>query len=88
LLTKFLRIILLKNNSIRAACIDIFENEKPRPKNSRLYNFSNLIITSWSSWYSEHSEEQRMDLSLKNLERFINRKPLLNLVNKSQLKYG
>lgn len=77
----------LKNNRIRGACVDIFKNEKPLPRNSRFYKLSNLIITSFSTWYSENSNEQRMELFFRNLERFIKGKPLLNLVDNSQIKY-
>ncbi len=78
----------LKNNYIRAACMDIFKNERPLPQNSRFYKLSNIIITSFSAWYSDDSVKQRMDLFFSNLERFLSGKPLLNLVDKSQLKYG
>ena len=78
----------LKNNRIRGACIDIFKNEKPLPRNSHFYKLPNILITCFSAWYSQESDEERMALFFKNLERFINGKPLLNLVDKSQLRYG
>jgi len=75
----------LKNNRIRGACIDVFQNEKLLSKNSRFYKLPNILITSYSAFYSNDSTEQVMDLFFKNLERFINGKPLLKPVDKSQL---
>ena len=77
----------LKNIRIRWACIDVFRNEKPLAKNSRIYKLSNILIACFSAWYSQDSDEQRMDLFFKNLERFINGKPLLNLADKTQLSF-
>jgi phosphoglycerate dehydrogenase-like enzyme len=78
----------LKDKRIRGACFDIFQNEKRLPKNSRFYKLPNMLITSWSAWYSDDSDEQRMDLFFKNLERFTTGKPLLSLVEKSQLLHS
>jgi phosphoglycerate dehydrogenase-like enzyme len=77
----------LKKKFIRGACIDVFKDEKPLPKNSRFYKLKNLLITSFSTYYSDDSKEQVMDLFFMNLERFINGKPLINLADKSQLTY-
>jgi len=75
----------LKHKRIRGACIDVFLNEKRLPKNNRFYKLPNLLITSHSAWYSDESDDQRIDLFLKNLTRFTIGKPLLSLVDKSQL---
>jgi phosphoglycerate dehydrogenase-like enzyme len=77
----------LKNNRISGACVDVFKGEKALPKNSRFYKLPNILITSFSAWFSENSDKQRMDLFFQNLERFISGKPLLNLVDNSQLRY-
>jgi phosphoglycerate dehydrogenase-like enzyme len=78
----------LKHKRIRGACIDVFLNERQLPKNSRFYKLSNILITSWSAWYSDESDDQRMDLFFNNLERFIVGKPLLNIADKSQLTHN
>jgi phosphoglycerate dehydrogenase-like enzyme len=77
----------LKNKSIRAACIDVFKNEKPLPRYSRFYKLPNVLITSWSSWKSADSADQQMNLFFENLERFTIGKPLLSVSDKSQLRY-
>jgi D-2-hydroxyacid dehydrogenase (NADP+) len=71
----------LRNGSIRAACIDVFQDEKPLPRNSPFYKLPNLLITSYSAYYSRDSLNQIMDLFFENLRRFIDGKPLLNLVD-------
>ena len=77
----------LKNKRIKAACIDVFKNEKPLPKNSRFYKLQNMLITSWSAWKSADSAEQQMDLFFNNLKRFVSDKPLLSLADKSQIPH-
>jgi phosphoglycerate dehydrogenase-like enzyme len=71
----------LKNSSIRAACIDVFRDEKPPPKNSPFYELRNLLITSFSAYYSRDSTIQVMDVFFENLRRFLANEPLLNCVD-------
>lgn len=73
----------LRNNSIRGACIDVFQDNKPLPQNSRFYNLPNLLITSYSAYYSPDSVNQVIDLFFENLRRFVVGEPLLNLVEPS-----
>lgn len=68
----------LKNSNIRGACIDVFRDEIPLPKNSRFYGLSNLLVTSFSAYYSENSVNQVMDLFFDNLRRFMANEPLLS----------
>jgi D-2-hydroxyacid dehydrogenase (NADP+) len=70
----------LKNGNIRAACIDVFQDEKPLPQNSQFYKLPNLLITSYSAYYSRDSTNQIMDLFFENLRRFVINEPLLNPV--------
>ena len=77
----------LKNNRIRGACFDVFQNEKRLPTNSPFYKLPNMLITSWSAWKSADSTDQQMSLFFKNLKRFIEGKQLLSVVDKSQLGY-
>ena len=78
----------LKKNIIRGACIDVFKDERNLPKNSRFYKLKNLLITSYSTYYSANSNEQVMDLFFNNLERFISGEQLLNIAEKYQLDYN
>lgn len=68
----------LKHSKIRGACIDVFCDEKPIPKNSRFYHLPNLLITSFSAYFSADSVEQVMDLFFENLKRFSLDEPLLS----------
>ncbi len=68
----------LKSSTIRAAYIDVFQDEKPIAKNSRFYDLPNLLITSFSAYYSHDSVQQVMDLFFKNLRRFYNSENLLS----------
>jgi phosphoglycerate dehydrogenase-like enzyme len=71
----------LRSGSIHAACIDVFQDEKPLPRNSRFYKLPNLLITGYSAYYSGDSTDQIMDLFFENLGRFVIGEPLLNLVH-------
>jgi phosphoglycerate dehydrogenase-like enzyme len=71
----------LKNSNIRGACIDVFQDEKPLPKNSRFYGLPNLLVTSFSAYYSADSVNQVMDLFFENLRRFKAGEPLLSMTN-------
>jgi D-2-hydroxyacid dehydrogenase (NADP+) len=71
----------LKNSNIRAACLDVFQDENPLPRNSLFYKLPNLLITSFSAYYSRDSINQVMDLFFENLKRFVVGEPLLNLVH-------
>ena len=77
----------LKNKRIRGACIDVFKDEKPLPKSSRFYKLPNILITSYSAYYSVDWIDQVMEFFFNNLERFVSDKPLLNIADKSQLRY-
>ena len=70
----------LRTGRIRAACIDVFQDEKPLPQNSRFYKLPNLLTTSYSAYYSRDSTNQIMDLFFENLRRFLAKEPLLNRV--------
>lgn len=66
-------------HSILEACIDVFRDEKPLPKNSRFYQLPNLLITSFSAYFSADSVEQVMNLFFENLKRFSCDEPLLSV---------
>ena len=71
----------LKQKTIRGACLDVFQDEKPLSRNSRFYNLPNLLITSYSAHYYAESEADLMDLFFANLERFVSGETLLNIID-------
>lgn len=72
----------LKNFQIRGACLDVFDEEKPIPRNSRFYQLPNLLVTSYSAYYSNGSTQQVMDFFFENLRFFTNGEPLKNVARK------
>ncbi len=68
----------LKTFKISFACIDVFQDEKPISKNSRFYTLPNILITSFSAYFSNDSVEQVMNLFFENLRRFCNNEDLLS----------
>jgi phosphoglycerate dehydrogenase-like enzyme len=71
----------LKTSHIRGACIDVFQDEMPLPRNSRFYGLPNLLVTSYSAYYSADSVNQVMDLFFENLRRYNSGEPLLSVAN-------
>ncbi len=69
----------LKHSKIHGACIDVFLDEKPLPRNSRFYQLPNLLITGFSAYFSSDSVEQVMNLFFENLRRFCNNEELLSV---------
>ncbi|MEZ4526981.1 MAG: D-2-hydroxyacid dehydrogenase [Desulfobacterales bacterium] len=74
----------LKNSTIRGACMDVFQDEKPLPKNSRFYRLPNLLISSFSAYYSADSLDQVMERFFQNMENFIHDKPLSSIQNQTE----
>jgi phosphoglycerate dehydrogenase-like enzyme len=74
----------LKKKRIRGACFDVFKNEKRLPRNNPFYKLPNMLITSWSAWYSDDADEQRMEIFFENLARFVCGKRLLSIVDSPQ----
>jgi len=72
----------LKNSQIRGACVDVFEGENPLPRNSRFYRLPNLLVTSFSAFYTADSSDEVMDLFFENLGRFILGEPLSSVIGK------
>jgi phosphoglycerate dehydrogenase-like enzyme len=60
----------LKTSRIRGACIDIFDDEKPLPKSSVFYGLPNLLITSYSAYYSMDWLDRVMERFFENLRLF------------------
>jgi len=75
----------LKTKKIAGAILDVFSHE-PIKSDSKLWEIPNLIITPHvSADDGESYVRLTLELFMKNLELFINNKPLVNQVNK---KFG
>lgn len=74
----------LKSGKIKKAALDVFEVE-PLPEDSPLWEMDNVIISPHNSWASEMYSKRRYEIAYKNMERYINKKELVNVVD---LKIG
>ncbi len=72
----------LKQGWIAGAGLDTFENE-PLPENSELWNFKNVIITPHIAGDTPHYPERLTNIFTENLNRFIHKQPLINVVDKN-----
>jgi D-2-hydroxyacid dehydrogenase (NADP+) len=72
----------LKRGWIAGAGLDTFENE-PLPADSELWSFKNVIITPHIAGQTPHYLERLTDIFCENLNRFINKQPLINVVDKT-----
>ncbi len=72
----------LKNSHICGACIDVFEDERPLPRNSRFYRLPNLLVTSFSAFYTAASGDEVMDLFFENLGHFNRGEPLSSIMGR------
>ena len=72
----------LENNDLAGAILDVF-NPEPIDKNSRLWNIKNLIITPHvSSDDNGNYVKLTLELFVKNLKFFIEKKELINQIDK------
>ena len=72
---------ILKEKRIAGAALDVFEVE-PLPKEHPLWQLENVIISPHNAYYSPHTMDRYMALFLENIQRFMNGKELLNIVDK------
>ncbi len=72
----------LKRGWIAGAGLDTFENE-PLPENSELWGFKNVIITPHIAGDTPHYPERLTNLFTENLNRFIHKQSLINVVDKN-----
>jgi phosphoglycerate dehydrogenase-like enzyme len=72
----------LKHGLIAGAGLDTFENE-PLPESSELWSFKNVIITPHVAGLTPYYDERLTSIFCENLNRFINKKPLINVVDKN-----
>jgi phosphoglycerate dehydrogenase-like enzyme len=71
----------LKRGWIAGAGLDVFENE-PLPDDSPLWQLENVVLTPHVSGFTPAYDRRAVDLFIANLTRYLNREPLLNLVNR------
>lgn len=70
----------IRKGKIRAAALDVFENE-PLNQDNPLWKFDNVIITPHNSWVSEEMDERRYKLIYENLRRYSVNEELVNVVD-------
>ncbi|GAB4520882.1 MAG: D-2-hydroxyacid dehydrogenase [Anaerolineae bacterium] len=68
---------------IAGAALDVFE-EEPLPNTSPLWNLDNVIISPHISGNSNRYHEKAAALFAENLKRYVENRPLLNVVNRER----
>ncbi len=71
----------LREGWIRGAGLDVFETE-PLPPDSPLWQMENVIITGHYSGKTPHYDRRAMEIFLDNLQRYVEGRPLRNVVDK------
>lgn len=71
----------LKEGYISGAGIDV-TNPEPLDKDHELFKMDNVIITPHIAGLSDKNRERNMELVKLNIENFVNKKPLINIVDK------
>ena len=75
---------LLKNNlykKFKGIGLDVVDGE-PLPNNHKLKKAKNVVLTEHIAGLSDNNRARAYDLITKNIERFLKKKPLFNLVDK------
>jgi phosphoglycerate dehydrogenase-like enzyme len=73
----------LRERKIGGAALDVFE-EEPLPADSPLWDLENLLITPHTAGLTDRLWERHYQLISENLRRYIERKPLLGMVDKQR----
>ena len=73
-------ITALKEGMIAGAALDVF-SEEPLPEDHPYWNLPNIIITPHIAGYSVRYNERAVTLFAENLDRYISKRPLHNLVD-------
>jgi phosphoglycerate dehydrogenase-like enzyme len=73
----------LKEGRLRGAALDVFP-EEPLPENSELWKMPNVVITPHISGVTPYYGERAMELFAQNLKRYLEDKPLYNLIDLSK----
>ncbi|HKD13255.1 MAG TPA: D-2-hydroxyacid dehydrogenase, partial [Candidatus Angelobacter sp.] len=72
---------VLKHHNIAGAALDVF-TEEPLPKDSPFWTLENVLITPHTAAVTDRLWERHYQLIGENLRRFLDGKPLLNLIDK------
>ncbi|NWK83880.1 hydroxyacid dehydrogenase [Staphylococcus sp. GSSP0090] len=70
---------ILKNNEIRHACLDVFENEPLQP-NNELYQLDNVTITAHITGNGNENKVEVTEIFKKNLNAILNNEELIENV--------
>jgi D-2-hydroxyacid dehydrogenase (NADP+) len=73
----------LSEGWIAGAALDTFERE-PLPRNSPLWDMQNVIVTPHVAGLTPYYLDRLVELFCENLNRFINREELINVVDKTR----
>jgi phosphoglycerate dehydrogenase-like enzyme len=71
----------LREGWIGGAGLDVFATE-PLPAESPLWQMENVILTPHVSGRTAHYADRAIDIFVENLGRYLDGRPLLNLVDK------
>jgi phosphoglycerate dehydrogenase-like enzyme len=71
----------LRNRRIAGAALDVF-NQEPLPHDSPFWSQGNVLITPHTAAITERLWERHYQLISENLKRFLQGRPLLNLIDK------
>ncbi len=63
----------LKNGQISGAALDVFDTEPPLDENNPLLNLPNTILMPHVGFATKEAFEQRLEIVIKNVERFVNK---------------
>ena len=70
----------LKSGQLGGAALDVFD-EEPLPTDSPLWDMPNVIVSPHSASTSDRENERITELFIDNLIRFLDGKPLRNVLN-------
>ena len=73
----------LETKTIAGAILDVFEKE-PLPPESPLWGMENVILTAHYAGLHPDYDALALELALDNLERYVNGKPLRNVIDKTR----
>jgi phosphoglycerate dehydrogenase-like enzyme len=70
----------LRSHRLAGAALDVFATE-PLPAESPLWELDNVLVSPHTAALSERENERIVDLLIENLHRFLDDRPLVNLVD-------
>jgi phosphoglycerate dehydrogenase-like enzyme len=72
----------LESGTIAGAALDVFEQE-PLPSDHPLWSAPNVLITPHTAGFGPYLDDRRLEIILDNAKRFVQKEPLLNVVDKA-----